>query len=222
MTNARRQQRQQEDDKKGNLALSPGQPVRLYGPPTDELLTLASATLPLAGANFRHGQGWAKWLSGLNLGLQSCIETSPSASQRAQSRRRGDPPSEKNRNEVKEQLVIMLLPMPLCRPSPVGQWRGAYSHDTNRRFKIISIAQIGGSKLLASRAPENEAVRDRRPHEGARRIRGPLQPRAVPRRLEGLPAISPCRQTPIQWQSPMHDEAHGDAFGWGSTVPTAR
>lgn len=130
--------------------------------------------------------------------------------------------SEKNRNEVKEHLVIMLLPMPLCRPSAVGQWRGAYSHDTNHRFRIISIAKIGGSKLLASRAPEYEAVRDRRPHGGARRIRGPLQPRAVPRRLEGLPAISPCRQTPIQWECPMHDEAHGDAFGWGSTVPTAR
>jgi hypothetical protein len=130
--------------------------------------------------------------------------------------------SDKNRNEVKEQLVIMLLPMPLCRPSAVGQWRGAYNHDTNHRFRIISIAKIGGSKLLASRAPEDEAVRDRRPHGRARRIRGPLQPRAVPRRLEGLPAISPCRQTPIQWESPMHDEAHGDAFGWGSTVPTAQ
>lgn len=79
---------------------------------------------------------------------------------------------EENRNEVKEQLVIMLLPVPLCRPSAVGQWRGAYSHNTNHRFRIISIAKIGGSKLLASRAPENEAVRDRRPHGGARRIRG--------------------------------------------------
>jgi hypothetical protein len=74
--------------RKGNLGLFPGQPICLYGPPTDELLTLASATLPLAGANFRHGQGWPRWLSGLNLGLQSCIETSPSVSQRAQSRRR--------------------------------------------------------------------------------------------------------------------------------------
>jgi hypothetical protein len=130
--------------------------------------------------------------------------------------------SEKHRNEVEEQLAIMLLPMPLRRTSAVGQWRGAYSHDTNHRFRTISIAKIGGSKLFPSRAPENEAVRDRRPHGGERRIRGPLQPRAVPRRLNSLPAISPYRQTPIQWDSPMHDEAHGDAFGWGSTVPTAR
>jgi hypothetical protein len=72
--------------------------------------------------------------------------------------------SEKHRNEVEKQLVIMLLPMPLRRPSAVGQWRGADSHDTNRRFRITSIAKIGGSKPFASRAPENEAVRDRRRH----------------------------------------------------------
>jgi hypothetical protein len=52
----------------------------------------------------------------------------------------------------------MLLPMPLRRPSAVGQWRRAYSHDTNHRFRTVSIAKIGGSKLFASRAPENEAV----------------------------------------------------------------
>lgn len=32
--------------------------------------------------------------------------------------------SEENRNEVKEQLVIMLLPMPLCSPLPSANGEG--------------------------------------------------------------------------------------------------
>jgi hypothetical protein len=42
--------------------------------------------------------------------------------------------------------------------------------------------------MFASRALENEAVRDRRPCGGAGRIRRELQPREVGQRVDGLAA----------------------------------
>lgn len=70
---------------------------------------------------------------------------------------------EKHRNEKDEQLFIMLLPMLRRSASADGQWRGAYSHDTNHCSRIIRIAKIGPLRCSNRARQKMKAVRDRRP-----------------------------------------------------------
>lgn len=109
----------------------------------------------------------AHWLSGLNLGLQSCIETTahvhlnaPNPALRARFA------WEKHRNEMDEQLFIMLLPMQRRCASADGQWRGQANCDSNHCSRTIKIAKIGPNRC------ENRARQKMKPFVIGARIVG--------------------------------------------------
>jgi hypothetical protein len=109
----RRRETQQRDDKKANLGLFPGQPECLYGPPTNGLLTLASATLSLASAYARHGRTWL-WLTGYRVSIWACSHVFRNRHVHVNAPKPGLEAAiarEHYRNEMTEQLLIMLLPM---------------------------------------------------------------------------------------------------------------
>jgi hypothetical protein len=222
----RRRQRQQEDDngKKGNLDQFHGQLECLYGPPTSGLLTLARATLPLAGANIRSGHGCGSLIIGSqSRACSHVLRQRPCASRRTNPALKATFARQKHRNEMVEQLVIMLLPMPRRRATTGGQWRGAAHGDANHCSRRIRIAKIE-PKNCSNRAREKmKRCVIGACTEGMRQIRREQQPRADAQRLhtvEVWPHSRRAARHQSPWRRPCMDEGWWRKRDWSTMGPT--
>jgi hypothetical protein len=180
-----------------------------------------------AATGWRQHQTWTwLWLTDYRVSIRACshvLRQRPCASRRTNPALKATFARQKHRNEMVEQLFIMLLPMPRRRASTGGQWRGAAHGDANHCSRIIRIAKIE-PKNCSNRAREKmKRCVIGACTEGLRRIRREQQPRADAQRLhtgEVWPHSRRAARHQSPWRRPCMEEGWWRKRDWSTMGPT--